>query len=85
MSALTIGGALGLAEGIRNIPQGAPGKIRLNAMLNGVTRRGPFLGNSAGVVAMLYNGRRNKYGLAWIILTVGHRNQLYHWALQREA
>ena len=25
-------------------------------MLNGVTRRGPFLGNSAGVLAMMYNG-----------------------------
>ena len=25
-------------------------------MLNAVTRRGPFLGNSAGVIAMVYNG-----------------------------
>ena len=41
---------------MRRVPAGAPPKIRLNAILNGVTRRGPFLGNSAGVVAMMYNG-----------------------------
>jgi hypothetical protein len=28
----------------------------LNSVLNAVTRRGPFLGNSAGVIAMVYNG-----------------------------
>lgn len=31
------------------------GKLILNNILNHVTRRGPFLGNSAGVVAMTYN------------------------------
>ena len=31
------------------------GKLFLNNILNHVTRRGPFLGNSAGVVAMTYN------------------------------
>jgi hypothetical protein len=31
------------------------GKLLLNQILNHVTRRGPFLGNSAGVLAMTYN------------------------------
>jgi hypothetical protein len=31
------------------------GKLMLNNILNHVTRRGPFLGNSAGVLAMTYN------------------------------
>ena len=30
--------------------------MRLNYVLNAVTRRGPFLGNSLGVVAIIYNG-----------------------------
>ena len=34
---------------------GQPPKLRLNSVLNAVTRRGPFLGNSAGVVAIAYN------------------------------
>ena len=31
------------------------GKLLLNNILNHVTRRGPFLGNSAGVLAITYN------------------------------
>lgn len=31
-------------------------------MLNAVTRRGPFLGNSAGVIAMVYNGFNSYIG-----------------------
>ena len=31
------------------------GKLILNNILNHVTRRGPYLGNSAGVLAMMYN------------------------------
>jgi len=55
LSALTIGGAWGLQEGLRR-SAGQPPKLRLNSVLNAVTRRGPFLGNSAGVIAMVYNG-----------------------------
>jgi inner membrane translocase subunit Tim23 len=51
-----VGGVWGLAEGLQRTPVSAPPKIRLNAVLNSVTRRGPFLGNNAGVVAMIYNG-----------------------------
>lgn len=54
LSALTIGGAWGLQEGLRR-SAGQPPKLRLNSTLNAVTRRGPFLGNSAGVLAICYN------------------------------
>ncbi|KXJ97535.1 Tim17/Tim22/Tim23/Pmp24 family-domain-containing protein [Microdochium bolleyi] len=54
LSALTIGGAWGLQEGLRK-SVGQPPKLRLNSTLNSITRRGPFLGNSAGVVAITYN------------------------------
>jgi import inner membrane translocase subunit TIM23 len=55
LSALSIGGAWGLQEGLRR-SAGQPPKLRLNSVLNAVTRRGPFLGNSAGVIALVYNG-----------------------------
>lgn len=54
LAGLTLGGAWGLREGLKN-SNGQPPKLRLNSVLNGVTRRGPFLGNSAGVVAICYN------------------------------
>ena len=62
LSALAVGGAWGLMEGLRRSPTGAPPKLRLNSVLNGVTRRGPFLGNSAGVIAMVYNGVNSTIG-----------------------
>jgi import inner membrane translocase subunit TIM23 len=55
LTALTMGGAWGLQEGLRR-SNGQPPKLRLNSVLNAVTRRGPFLGNSAGVIALVYNG-----------------------------
>ena len=55
LTALTMGGAWGLQEGLRR-SHNQPPKLRLNSVLNAVTRRGPFLGNSAGVIAMVYNG-----------------------------
>ncbi|KAL4920106.1 Tim17/Tim22/Tim23/Pmp24 family-domain-containing protein [Aspergillus aurantiobrunneus] len=64
ITALAAGGAWGLAEGLRKTPVTAPPKIRLNGVLNSVTRRGPFLGNSAGVVAMVYNGLNSFVGYA---------------------
>ncbi|KAK0623331.1 mitochondrial import inner membrane translocase subunit TIM23 [Immersiella caudata] len=54
LTGLTLGGAWGLQEGLRS-SNGQPPKLRLNSVLNAVTRRGPFLGNSAGVVAIVYN------------------------------
>ncbi|KAL6851039.1 Mitochondrial import inner membrane translocase subunit tim23 [Amphichorda felina] len=54
LAGLTVGGAWGLQEGLRRSHGQAP-KLRLNSVLNAVTRRGPFLGNSAGTVAITYN------------------------------
>ena len=54
LTALSLGGAWGLQEGLRK-SGGQPPKLRLNSVLNSVTRRGPFLGNSAGVIAICYN------------------------------
>lgn len=62
LSALTIGGAWGLAEGLNKAPLGASPRLKLNSVLNAVTRRGPFLGNSAGVVALVYNGINSTIG-----------------------
>jgi import inner membrane translocase subunit TIM23 len=55
VAALGVGGVWGMAEGLRKLPPTAPPKLRLNSVLNSMTRRGPFLGNSAGVVAIVYN------------------------------
>ncbi|KAI5459854.1 Tim17/Tim22/Tim23/Pmp24 family-domain-containing protein [Mariannaea sp. PMI_226] len=55
LSGLTVGGAWGLQEGLRG-SVGQPPRLRLNAVLNAVTRRGPFLGNSLGVVTIIYTG-----------------------------
>lgn len=52
---LGLGGAYGFQEGLRNVPANATPKLRLNTILNHITKRGPFLGNSAGVLAMTYN------------------------------
>ncbi|KLU89359.1 mitochondrial import inner membrane translocase subunit tim23 [Magnaporthiopsis poae ATCC 64411] len=61
LSALGVGGAWGLQEGLRR-SVGQPPKLRLNSVLNAVTRRGPFLGNSGGVVAIVYNLFNSYFG-----------------------
>ncbi|KAJ8097516.1 Tim17/Tim22/Tim23/Pmp24 family-domain-containing protein [Lipomyces tetrasporus] len=55
MGGLALGGAYGFAEGLRQSPANAPAKLKLNSVLNAVTRRGPYLGNSAGILAISYN------------------------------
>ncbi|AMD21458.1 HER179Wp [Eremothecium sinecaudum] len=55
LTALGLGGSYGFIEGVKNIPPNAPGKLQLNTILNHITRRGPFLGNNAGVLALVYN------------------------------
>jgi len=62
LSMLMLGGTWGMVEGLRRSPASAPPKIRLNSVLNTMTRRGPFLGNSAGVIAMVYNGINSTIG-----------------------
>lgn len=51
-----------MVEGLNHYPTTAPPKLRLNSVLNSVTRRGPFLGNSAGVLAMVYNIINSTFG-----------------------
>ncbi|XP_003385589.1 PREDICTED: mitochondrial import inner membrane translocase subunit tim23-like [Amphimedon queenslandica] len=51
---LTAGGAWGLWEGIRR-PEGRTTRLRVNSVLNSCTRRGPFLGNTAAVLALMYS------------------------------
>ncbi|KAK6508427.1 Mitochondrial import inner membrane translocase subunit tim23 [Arthrobotrys conoides] len=64
LAALSIGGAWGFIEGVNRSPPMAPPKLKLNSILNGMTRRGPFMGNSAGVIAMVYNGINSTIGYA---------------------
>lgn len=52
---LGAGGSYGFFEGLKNIPANSPGKLKLNTVLNHITKRGPFLGNTAGVLALTYN------------------------------
>lgn len=57
LGGLVVGGVLGLREGVKR-PLGVDSptmRLRVNAVLNQVTRSGTFLGNSAGVIAMTYN------------------------------
>jgi import inner membrane translocase subunit TIM23 len=52
-----LGGLVGAREGLfRPLGVQSPTlRLRLNSVLNQVTRRGSFFGNSAGVVALIYN------------------------------
>lgn len=52
---LGLGGSYGFQEGIKNMPKNATPRLQLNTVLNHMTKRGPFLGNSAGVLALTYN------------------------------
>ncbi|PWN28935.1 Tim17-domain-containing protein [Jaminaea rosea] len=57
LSGLAIGGLLGAREGLGR-PLGVDNptmRLRLNAVLNQMTRRASFFGNSAGVIALIYN------------------------------
>ncbi|KAJ2157524.1 Mitochondrial import inner membrane translocase subunit tim23 [Coemansia sp. RSA 552] len=58
---LSTGGVWGLMEGMRSQHSGSF-KLRLNSVLNSMTRRGPFVGNSLGVVAMFYNSLNSIIG-----------------------
>lgn len=66
LGGLGLGGLIGFNEGLKNLPRGtadpvtgtikaAPFKLKLNTVLNQITKRGPHLGNSAGTLGLLYN------------------------------
>ncbi|KAI5953743.1 TIM23 [Candida theae] len=52
---LGIGGLSGFQHGLKTLPANSPGKVQLNHILNNITKRGPFFGNNAGVLALTYN------------------------------
>eukprot|EP01136_Pigoraptor_vietnamica_P004600 Opistho-1_new@35100 len=54
LAGLSVGGVWGFYEGMRN-PLAVSRKLKINSVLNGMTKRGPFLGNNAGVIAFTYN------------------------------
>ncbi|KAF8343457.1 Tim17/Tim22/Tim23/Pmp24 family-domain-containing protein [Amanita rubescens] len=56
LGGLALGGAWGLREGARRPLAVSNARLRVNSVLNSVTRRGTFIGNSAGVLALVYNG-----------------------------
>lgn len=50
MLGLALGGVWGLREGARRPLAVSNARLRINSVLNSVTRRGTFIGNSAGVL-----------------------------------
>lgn len=56
LSGLTLGGLWGAIEAARNRPGFDTTRLRVNHLLNTMTARGPFLGNNAAVLALMYNG-----------------------------
>ncbi|KAI0741556.1 mitochondrial import inner membrane translocase subunit tim23 [Daedaleopsis nitida] len=55
LSGLALGGVWGLREGARRPLAVSNARLRVNSVLNSVTRRGTFIGNSAGCLALVYN------------------------------
>lgn len=50
LTGLALGGAWGVREGARRPLAVSNSRLRINSILNSVTRRGTFIGNSAGVM-----------------------------------
>lgn len=49
------GSTYGFFESLGKIQPGSSFKLQLNTILNNITKRGPFIGNHAGILAMNYN------------------------------
>jgi Tim17/Tim22/Tim23/Pmp24 family len=54
LTGLSLGGLWGIFEGLGQASSQSA-RLRLNAVLNSCTRRGPFLGNNIALVAVIYN------------------------------
>ncbi|CAE6519267.1 unnamed protein product [Rhizoctonia solani] len=52
---LALGGLYGVREGYSRPLSVSSTRLRVNSILNSVTRRGSYFGNSAGVIALMYN------------------------------
>ena len=50
MVGLGVGGVWGLADGIRNREVVGSSRLRATTIINGITRRGPFLANTSAVL-----------------------------------
>ncbi|GMM51881.1 protein transporter [Starmerella bacillaris] len=55
MLGLGVGGFAGLVEGLRSTSSTMSARLRSNAILNSITRRGPYIGNLAGCLTLTYN------------------------------
>ena len=55
LSGLAIGGAWGLAEGLNNPICRGSRRLRINAILNACTNKGPLVANSLASLAIIYN------------------------------
>ena len=53
MIGLGCGGIWGIHEGLRNPDGIMTYRMRANSLLNGLTRRGPFMANTLAVLSML--------------------------------
>lgn len=56
LSGLGVGGAWGLKEGAMRPLAVSNARLRINSILNSVTRRGSFAGNTAGVIGKVSFG-----------------------------
>ncbi|KAG8756137.1 Mitochondrial import inner membrane translocase subunit tim23 [Ceratobasidium sp. 428] len=55
LSGLALGGLYGVREGYTRPLSVSSTRLRVNSILNSVTRRGSYFANSAGVIALMYN------------------------------
>lgn len=53
---MAFGGVWGLAEGLKH-SEGRTYRLRMNSILNGCARRGPFLSNNLAVLGKQISGR----------------------------
>ncbi|CAB4255404.1 similar to Saccharomyces cerevisiae YNR017W TIM23 Essential component of the Translocase of the Inner Mitochondrial membrane (TIM23 complex) [Maudiozyma barnettii] len=81
---LGLGGFSGFVQGVKAIPPNASGRLQLNTILNSVTKRGPFMGNSAGILALGYNiinssidAFRGKHDVAGSVIAGGLTGALF--------
>eukprot|EP00731_Ephydatia_muelleri_P003836 Em0002g12a len=58
---MALGGVWGLAEGLKH-SEARTYRLRMNSILNGCTRRGPFLGNNLAVLALMYSSTESLVG-----------------------
>jgi len=85
---LGVGGVWGLREGVRRPIAVSNARLRINSVLNSVTRRGTFIGNSAGVVGMsiqrLVSSAPDSYARLALVYN-GINSSIDHWRGRHDA